>query len=105
MGSRERELTRGISSTRKMFKNLILFLKKKQGRKQKIRDWVGAFEQAIMESRQPGSEICENRRSGILWARGVRNSFETQILFLKQKTRDESRISGTRWLFLSEKSW
>ena len=35
----------------------------------------------------------------------ARKFFENLILFLKLNTRDKSRILGTGWVFLSERSW
>ena len=35
----------------------------------------------------------------------ARNVFKNMVLFLNQKTRDESRISGTGWMFLIEQFW
>ena len=66
---------------------------------------MGVFEQAIAGSELSGSDMCENRRPGILWARGARENFENMIFFLKQNTREESRRSGTGWVFLSKKLW
>ena len=34
-----------------------------------------------------------------------RKIFENLIFFLKQKTRNESTRSGTRWIFLNKQYW
>ena len=52
--------------------------------KQKTRDWVGGRERGLTG--------------------GARNIFEDMIFFLKQNTRDESRRSGTGWVFTSKRS-
>ena len=98
MGGRELGLTRGLSSARKFFENLIFSEAEYQGQKQNIGDWVGVFERAIVGSRRSGGEMCENRRPGILCARGARK-FSENMDFLKHKTRDKIRIPGTGGVF------
>ena len=57
-----------------------------QGRKQKIRDWVGIFERAIVGRRRSGSEMCERRTPGTGWVVG---SYQSGSKF------EQNRVGGS----------